>query len=550
MANPASTSVISEYRPTGRPSGGQPVSTQARQNGTNIHNRDEDLRVRRYRRNRAMVGYVAILLIYFLLLSFWQVEPVPEAVHAASVLLVAICLLPITLWYARGGSGLPMFELICLSYALQFGSAIYTQPRHLIILSVPVYLSWDSVLRALVLTILGMVSLILGYYASKSKFISERLPQIDLPLHPKRRTYFLIGAFATGAGIMLLQVLALAPSGSGPLGAIMRLLANQLNIVIILLAYQVYGDSQKNLIRTLSLYSCVGIAVLLGLATGFLEGALVPLLILLIVRWHIVRKVPWRILFASALLFILLNPVKSAYRVQAWYGESNLGLVDRITLWFDLSGEAVGDIVAGDQLGEIENLARQALARFDLIHKFAYVQDLTPAFVPYYEGSTYEYLLFGWIPRFLWPDKPIASDVNSRLDVDYGLLEQEQTSRATIGIGQLPEAYANFGPPGIIVVLLLQGISFAMLDTIFNGRRSDGGRAIYLAVMISFLNGIGSSTAIFFGALLQNAVANVVLLRLFATGFKSKSSEEAPEQAPVPGARPPELAWQALDASR
>ncbi|HYO50146.1 MAG TPA: hypothetical protein VEW94_09875 [Chloroflexia bacterium] len=550
MGNSASSDAIPGYEPTGRPDGGQTVLSQGQQSGNKIHNGDEDLRVRRYRRNRALLGYVVILLIYFLLLSFWQVEPVPEAVHAASVLLVAICLLPITLWYARGGQVLPMFELICLSYALQFGSAIYTQPRQLIILSMPVYLSWDSVLRALLLTLLGVVSLILGYYAAKSRFISEHLPQIDLPLHPKRRTYFLVGAFAIGSGVMLLQVLALAPSGSGPLGAIMRLLANQLNIVIILLAYQVYGDSQKHLFRTWPLYACVGIAVLLGLATGFLEGALVPLLILLIVRWHIVRKVPWRILFVSALLFILLNPVKSAYRVQVWYGESNLGLVDRITLWFDLSGDAVRDIVTGDKLGETENLARQALARFDLIHKFAYVQDLTPAFVPYYEGSTYEYLLFGWIPRFLWPDKPIASDINSRLDIDYSLVEPEQISGTTIAIGQLPEAYANFGPPGIIVVLLLQGISFAMLDTIFNGRRSDGGRAIYLAVMISFLNGIGSSTAIFFGALVQNAVANVALLRLFATGFKSKSSEEAPEQEPASRAKSPELAWQALDANR
>ena len=549
MANPASTSVISEYKPTGRSGGGQAVYAEAQQSDTNIPH-GEDLRVRRYRRNRALLGYSTILLIYFLFLSFWQVEPVPETVHAASVLLVAICLVPITLWYARGGQVLPMFELICLSYGLQFGSAIYTQPNHLIILSVPVYLAWDSILRALLLTILGVVSLIVGYYAAKSKLISERLPQIDLPLHPERRTYFLVGAFAVGAGIMFLQVLAIAPSGSGPLGSIMRLLANQLNIVIILLAYQVYGDSKKHLSRIVSLYVCVAIAVLLGLATGFLEGALVPLLILLIVRWHVVRKVPWRILFASALLFLLLNPVKSAYRVQAWYGESNLGLVDRITLWFDLSGEAVSDIVTGDQLGEMENLARQALARFDLIHKFAYVQDITPAFVPYYEGSTYEYLLFGWIPRFLWPDKPVASDVNSRLDVDYGLLEQEQTTRATIAIGQLPEAYANFGPPGIIVVLLLQGISFAMLDTILNGKRSDGGRAIYLAVMITFLNGIGSSTAIFFGALLQNAVANVALMRLFATGFKSKSSEGKPGQEPASIAKPPELAWHALDPSR
>ena len=254
MGNPASTGVIGEYKPTGWSGGGQDVFAQAHPSDTNILNRDEDLRARRYRRNRALVGYVTILLFYSVFLSFWQIEPVPEAVHAASVLLVAICLLPITLWYARGGRVLPMFELICLSYALQFGSAIYTQSKQLIILSVPVYLSWDSMLRALLLTILGVVSLIVGYYAAKSKIISERLPQIDLPLHPERRSYFLVGAFAVGAGIMFLQVLAIAPSGSGPLGAIMRLLANQLNIVIILLAYQVYGDSKKHVSRTLSLY--------------------------------------------------------------------------------------------------------------------------------------------------------------------------------------------------------------------------------------------------------------------------------------------------------
>jgi hypothetical protein len=528
----------------------QTVVIQGLQRDKNILTGNKNSRVHHDRRNRALLGYGTILLLYLLVMAVWQLEPVPDAVHAAGLLLVAICLFPIMLWYARGSQVLPMFELICLSYALQYGSAIYTQSRQLVILSVPVYLSWDSMLRALLLTIVGVVSLMIGYYATKSKSISESLPRIDLPLHPERRTFFLVGAFAIGSGIMFLQVLAIAPSGSGPLGAVMRLLANQLNIVIILLAYQVYGQSQKHLSRAMPLYLCVAVAVLLGLATGFLEGALVPLLILFVVRWHIVRKIPWRILIASALLFVLLNPVKSAYRVQAWYGESNLGLVDRITLWFDLSSEAVTDIVNGNQLGEIENLARQALSRFDLIHKFAYVQDMTPAIVPYYEGSTYNYLLFGWIPRFLWPDKPSASDVNSRLDVDYGLLEPAQTSRATIAIGQLPEAYANFGPLGIIFVLLFQGISFAMLDTIFNGRRSDGGRAIYLAVMITFLNGIGSSTAIFFGALFQNVFANVVLLRFFATGFKAKSPKEAPGQESVLSAKSPELAWQALDRGR
>ena len=75
------------------------------------------------------------------------------------------------------------------------------------------------------------------------------------------------------------------------------------------------------------------------------------------------------------------------------------------------------------------------MARFDLIHKFAYVRELTPRYLPYYEGVTYQYMLIGWIPRIFWPDKPVASDSNQVVDVDYGFKFRQQTG-TNIGIGQ------------------------------------------------------------------------------------------------------------------
>jgi len=74
---------------------------------------------------------------------------------------------------------------------------------------------------------------------------------------------------------------------------------------------------------------------------------------------------------------------------------------------------------------------------------------------------------------------------------------------------------------GIAVVMFLQCLIFGVVNHVYNGPRSDGGRAIYLSLMIFLLNGIGSSTVIWFGALLQNLLANTLILRLFASSFQA-----------------------------
>src|ERR1700682_1192506 len=86
--------------------------------------------------------YAALVALYALVFSFWQLEPVPWTVHLASILLMAVCLLPITIWRSKGSQGPPMFELICLAYALQFAMPIYLQPNELMILDRPVSVSW------------------------------------------------------------------------------------------------------------------------------------------------------------------------------------------------------------------------------------------------------------------------------------------------------------------------------------------------------------------------------------------------------------------------
>lgn len=443
-------------------------------------------------------------------------------VRAAEVMLVAVCLFPIAKWYASEDNAAPMFELICIAYALQFGNPLYLQPNGVVIHSALVHLPWDGVLRVLLFATAGVSAMIVGYYALRRSMAGRSIPRVDLPMLPAKRSQYILAAAIFGSLTMLLQAVSGLPALGG-LEAILRLIASQFNIAIILLAYQVYtAPTEHRELRTL-LYILLGVAVLLGLVNGLLENALIPLILIFVIQWHVTRKLPWRFMIIGVLLFAVLNPVKAEYRSKTWFDpSSSTGITDRLAIWYDLSSQMIQDISSGNALEGIATVFRQSMSRFDLLHKFTYVQELTPSVVPYYGGSTYDYFLYAWIPRFVWPDKPSASEANNTVDVDYGFLYDFQTSTANIGIGHLPEAYANFGVPGIVLIMALEGVLFAILGQVLNGPQSVGGRAVYLSIMVYFLNGIGSSTVIIFGALVQIAVVSVLLLRPFAVGLRLK----------------------------
>lgn len=50
--------------------------------------------------------------------------------------------------------------------------------------------------------------------------------------------------------------------------------------------------------------------------------------------------------------------------------------------------------------------------------------------------------------------------------------------------------------------------------------------------MVYFLNGIGSSAAILFGALFQQILANAVILRPFATGWQVGDGDRSARKRP------------------
>lgn len=469
-----------------------------------------------------LLSYLLMIGGYALLFAFWQVEPVPLSVHLLATLLFAVCLFPLVRWYGRGAIGVPVFELIVFSYAVQFSMPVFTQPNVIIIFSQPFYLSWSRIEAVLLLTILGVIVLIGSYALSKRLPFVTALPKLDLPLDdPAKRQTYIVGAIIVGGAISLAQTMGWLTGDAT--GAILFLLSRQMQVAIVLLAYSVFRHERVIPGQTLLFYGALAVSFVTGLLSGLLENALLPLVLVALVYWHVRRRLPWHWLIIGALLYLVLNPVKFAYRQAVWYGASQTTATERVSLWSDLAAESATSLLNRSNTSQSEAILYSSLARFDLVHKFAYVHHLTPEYISFYNGQTYAYFAYAWIPRLLWPDKP-AVGANEQIDVDYMLKQSD--SGTTIGIGQLPEAYINFGLIGIVMVMAIQGFIFALLDSSLNGSRSDGGRAIYLSVMVYFLNGIGSAAAVLFGALFQQILANALILRLFATGWRRHDDAE------------------------
>jgi hypothetical protein len=218
-------------------------------------------------------------------------------------------------------------------------------------------------------------------------------------------------------------------------------------------------------------------------------------------------------------VFLLLNFVKHDYRSVAWNGGSALNPISSVQLWVENSATAVGTLAQGNVSTNVVTMARESATRFDVLHIYQLIEKDTPSSVPYFQGSSYTYFLYTWIPRVIWPSKPTSSAPDATVSIAYGL--SYVGSKSTIGVGQFGLGYANVGLIGALIVMAIQGIVFAAFDTIFNSETSDGGRAIYIALMVIFLNGVGAGAATLFGNLIQTAFADGVIMRLFMTYYGS-----------------------------
>jgi len=105
----------------------------------------------------------------------------------------------------------------------------------------------------------------------------------------------------------------------------------------------------------------------------------------------------------------------------------------------------------------------------------------------YARGETFLAALLAFVPRALWPNKPVlagSSDLASRFT---GFRFAKGTS---VGIGQVMEFYANFGTWGVWIGFLLMGIVVTLFDSFAREDLLRGdwqGYSFWIMIGLSFL---------------------------------------------------------------
>lgn len=466
------------------------------------------------RRRKARKWFVAGVAASAAVFPFLAPEGMPLEHYVLGLALWALCWYPSARYFARGERTLPAFELICIAYGAQFALPAFIARPFLRIAMGDVSISPGDKTAVLILSLLGVGSMQLGYYVMRRGRYRRLLPTVRLPLDPRRGLIYAVVMGLAGMVILYSPLLGLLSwSELGGSQALAGLIANQVNVAIAILVWLVYAERYNRLL-ILFVYGLVAAAVLAGLSQGGMEAALIPVAAFVAARWLYLRKVPWLLCALCLICVLALQPVKGKYRTLIWSANSGgqTSLLDNAGLWAGLAADYWGEVIKGEEAGLGEGV-QATFQRVDFIHVFAHVWAMTPDAVPYQYGGTYSYLLVTLIPRAVWSDKPIAQEANDFFGLSYGISTSEQIGQTMTGVSLLIESFINFGVPGVVLIMFLQGVIFSTLNNSLNTPEAGAGSwAIYISITIYFLNGIGSNTAALFGGLIQIVIVNYLLM--------------------------------------
>jgi hypothetical protein len=430
-----------------------------------------------------------------------------------AVVLLEACAYPTARYFARKEKGLPTMAMFSIAYAMHFAFPFFVREPVIDLYGEVKNLAPRDVSAALIMATIGICALQFGYYKFRSSKASTTLPRAVLHLNKKRAIFFCVVI-----GLMfplLFNLKGIIPEEyQQPLSSVLGVLQNQVLVVIGVLAWLAYGLNLSKWYR-IWLYVLVLVASARGISSGLLEEALIPIGVFFISKWLYTRRIAVAPVMVTLLMVIFFSPVKGDFRKAVWFGDAadtaEMSSVAKASLWIDQASEYWLDTLSGSR--GIAEGTDSAAARTDFIHQVAHIYSLTPEVVPYKYGETYSYFAIAIIPRALWPDKPQTGSANNYYAVTYGITTEEGVKTATFGVSILGEAFINFGWPGVALIMGFLGVIIAGLEHMFGGMKSGaGGRAVFVAFFVFFLNGIGSSTEMMFGGILQNLICGTALL--------------------------------------
>ncbi len=410
----------------------------------------------------------------------------------ASLMLVLVAG-PLWLWRLGIDHDPPFIVLLSVIYFYTYGLGVFLLRSF----SGSVYgsdISPQWVEAALRLSLEGMVCMLAGYYAWPWLPVASVMPRFRMRWTDRRAVRAAGYVLAIGG---VAASLAQIPGLPKSLGQLMVYAQDSTTVgMCILLGLWLMG-----MVGNRQMLLLFAVLVPLRLGTGLIGGAsggaIFIILTLVLMYAALSHRIPWILVLAGTAAMFVIRPLELPYRAATWYPQGELYHASNLQKAEYMYGLIERTAVGGEVPPEV--LIQAAAGRLSMFPMLADVVSETPSVIPYWSGASYYSLPFKLIPRIIWPGKP--EEVTGRtFGHRYGYTPVEDPG-TSINFAQEVELYANFGSYGVIIGMLIFGMIYRSLLSMFVHPQMGFGALIAAVFVVSSLFDIETGTGLVFGGI-------------------------------------------------
>jgi len=164
----------------------------------------------------------------------------------------------------------------------------------------------------------------------------------------------------------------------------------------------------------------------------------------------------------------------------------------------------------------------RVINRFDNLNEFAYVKVVTPEKIPYWGGASYKHFLFSFVPRVIWPNKPV-DDIGQVYGHRYSFIKpDDKASYWSLPVSA--EGYISYGWAGLVLSAIFFGFVTRFIWAYLIGVSPGIGNAVIGAVTVFCLLQGDADTNTTLGLFLHCLVMYFFIFGVVAVLLKKRRS--------------------------